>query len=131
LPQPIVLLKLLKFRTKAKYSGGLILQVSRLSTSRANAPSSSSLVCATVVEMTSQFENATPASELLEISREDLQKRLATGASVVVDVLAPESYAAGHIPGAINIPVESIASGAPKLLPDRLAEIIVYCGKFT
>jgi len=81
--------------------------------------------------MTSQFENAAIVSELPEISREELQKRLATGAPVVIDVLPAESYAMGHIPGAINIPVESITSRAREILPDRLAEIVVYCGKFT
>ncbi|HTW88525.1 MAG TPA: rhodanese-like domain-containing protein [Candidatus Binataceae bacterium] len=81
--------------------------------------------------MTSQFEKAAPASELPEISREELQKGLRSGALVVIDVLTAESYAMGHIPGAINIPVESITSRARELLPDRLAEIVVYCGKFT
>ncbi len=33
-----------------------------------------------------------------------------------------------HIPGAISIPVEEIASRARELLPDRAAEIVVYCG---
>lgn len=50
---------------------------------------------------------------------------------MVIDVLPAESYAMGHIPGAINIPVESITSRAREILPDRLAEIVVYCGKFT
>jgi rhodanese-related sulfurtransferase len=81
--------------------------------------------------MTSQFENTVPASAIPGISREELQKKLGSRALVVIDVLPAESYAMGHIPGAINIPVESITSRAPELLPDRLAEIVVYCGKFT
>jgi rhodanese-related sulfurtransferase len=81
--------------------------------------------------MTPQDESAATASELPEISREDLQRRLATKSLVVVDVLHAESFAMGHIPGAINIPLESITSRARELLPDRLAEIVVYCGKFT
>jgi len=46
-------------------------------------------------------------------------------------VLPVESYAMGHIPGAINLPYESIADRARELLPNPLAEIVVYCGKFT
>jgi rhodanese-related sulfurtransferase len=48
-----------------------------------------------------------------------------------VDVLPAESYAAGHILGAISLPLESVASKARELLPDPTAEIAVYCGKFT
>jgi len=47
---------------------------------------------------------------------------------VILDVLAPETYANGHIPGAINIPVKDIRERAPLELPDRSQEIIVYCG---
>jgi rhodanese-related sulfurtransferase len=48
-----------------------------------------------------------------------------------VDVLPAESYAAGHIAGALSLPLEQVASRAQELLPDRSAEIAVYCGKFT
>jgi ArsR family transcriptional regulator len=43
----------------------------------------------------------------------------------VVDVRPPEEYAQGHIPGAINIPVERLESRLAELPPDR--EIIAYC----
>jgi rhodanese-related sulfurtransferase len=66
-----------------------------------------------------------------EISREELQKRLQAKSLTLVDVLAAESYASGHIPGAISLPLEDLAVRAPYLLPDRHAEIVVYCGKFT
>lgn len=66
-----------------------------------------------------------------EISREELRSRLNTPSLTIVDVLPAESYAAEHIPGAINIPFDSIASRAPELLSDRNAEIAVYCARFT
>jgi rhodanese-related sulfurtransferase len=49
----------------------------------------------------------------------------------VLDVLAPQTYRAAHIPGAINLPCEAVAALAGDLLPDRAAEIVVYCAKFT
>ena len=49
---------------------------------------------------------------------------------VVVDVLSPKSFAASHIEGAINIPMGDIAKTAPKLLKDKNAEIVVYCGSY-
>jgi rhodanese-related sulfurtransferase len=69
--------------------------------------------------------------EIPEMSREELQKRLKTTSLMLVDVLPVESYASGHIPGAISLPLEDFASHAADLLPDRHAEIVVYCGKFT
>jgi rhodanese-related sulfurtransferase len=66
-----------------------------------------------------------------EISREDLLHRLHTRSLTLVDVLPAESYAAGHISGALSLPLEDVASRARELLPDRSAEIVVYCSKFT
>ena len=62
------------------------------------------------------------------IEREELIRLLRAGRVVLVDVLSPESFAALHIPGAINLPVADIQRRAPELLPDRAAEIIAYCG---
>jgi len=66
-----------------------------------------------------------------DISREELRRRLRDPALVLVDVLPPSSYAAAHIPGALNLPVDDIPARAAAVLPDRAAEIVVYCGKFT
>lgn len=71
------------------------------------------------------------ASRAAEISRAELRSRLFDGSLKLVDVLPNESYAMGHIPGAINLPQESVALRAAEMLPDRHAEIVVYCGKFT
>jgi rhodanese-related sulfurtransferase len=46
---------------------------------------------------------------------------------VVLDVLSSESYAALHLPGAINIPLEELAARAPAELPDRARPLVVYC----
>jgi rhodanese-related sulfurtransferase len=45
----------------------------------------------------------------------------------VIETLAPERYREGHIPGALNIPPEQIRELAPKLLPNKGAEIVTYC----
>ena len=50
---------------------------------------------------------------------------------MLVDVLSPESFAARHIPGAINLPVADIRRRAGDLLPDTHADIVVYCGSPT
>ena len=46
---------------------------------------------------------------------------------IVLDVRTPEEYAGRHIPGAINVPNETIGSTAPEQLPDREQLILIYC----
>lgn len=48
----------------------------------------------------------------------------------LVEVLAEENYGNGHIPKAINIPVDKIELKAAELLPDKASLIVVYCASF-
>ena len=66
-----------------------------------------------------------------EISRDEIRRRLHDSALVLVDVLPREMYAAEHIPGAINLPLAEVEERALEVLPDRNADIAVYCAKFT
>jgi rhodanese-related sulfurtransferase/DNA-binding HxlR family transcriptional regulator len=59
------------------------------------------------------------------VSAQELQKRLARGDVVVLDVRPEPEYKAGHIPGAQSVPVDALASLAPKL--PRRREIVAYC----
>ena len=70
-------------------------------------------------------------SDVPEISRDELHRRLHDPSLTIVDVLPASSYAHEHIPGAINLPLEAIRDRAPDLLPNFNAEIAVYCGQFT
>ena len=60
---------------------------------------------------------AVPAGEVLE--------RAKKGLVVVLDVRPPEEFAAGHLPGAINIPIQDLEKRL-KELPKR-QEVIAYC----
>ncbi|WP_067827013.1 ArsR/SmtB family transcription factor [Actinomadura kijaniata] len=63
------------------------------------------------------------------VSMQELARRIETGQVVVLDVRPPAEFAAGHLPGALNLP--------PGQLADRLAEladrvppgagIVAYC----
>ena len=46
---------------------------------------------------------------------------------IIVDVRRQDEYDAGHIPGAILIPNESITDSRPEQLPDLEQIILVYC----
>ena len=58
----------------------------------------------------------------------DLVERLNTDrAPVLLDVRSAEEFAAGHIPGAINIPYDEIPSRLAELAEFRDTELVVYC----
>jgi rhodanese-related sulfurtransferase len=59
------------------------------------------------------------------VSAEELQERLLRGDVVVLDVRPEREYKAGHIPGARSVPLDALASLAPKLPRRRL--IVAYC----
>ena len=46
---------------------------------------------------------------------------------IILDVRTPEEFSAGHIPGAINVPNETIGDADIPQLPDREQLILVYC----
>lgn len=55
----------------------------------------------------------------------ELLRRLAAGDVVVVDVRPAPEYAAGHLPGAVHIPLEELADRLSELPPGR--EVVAYC----
>ena len=65
------------------------------------------------------------------VGRDEVVSRLADGSAVIVDVLPRESFAEGHIPGALSLPLAEIPARAREVLPDPSRDIIVYCGKLT
>lgn len=60
-----------------------------------------------------------------EISRGELLRRVESGEAVVLDVRPAEEHAAGHIPGAVSIPVDQLAARIAELPAD--AEVVAYC----
>ena len=46
---------------------------------------------------------------------------------IILDVRTPEEYEAKHIPGAVNVPNETIGSDPILQLPDKDQRILVYC----
>jgi rhodanese-related sulfurtransferase len=63
--------------------------------------------------------------DLDRVSRAELAERLATGHVVVVDVRPPTEFAAGHIAGAVSMPVERLRRELRSLPPD--VEVVAYC----
>lgn len=45
----------------------------------------------------------------------------------VIDVRRADEYASGHIPGAVNVPNESIGTEKPAALPDTDQILLIHC----
>ena len=63
--------------------------------------------------------------ELEPVPREELLRRVRSGRAVVLDVRPREEYRAGHIPGALSIPLEELETRLGEL-PAR-KEVVAYC----
>lgn len=58
-----------------------------------------------------------PAAELLEMAKQNLV--------IVLDVRPPEEFNAGHVQGAVNIPIDELEQHLQKFDPSQ--EIVAYC----
>jgi len=62
------------------------------------------------------------------ITREELLRKLASATPpTLLEALPEKYYADKHLPGAINMPHDKVNNLAPRLLPDKGAELVVYC----
>ncbi len=66
------------------------------------------------------------------ISQEELQQKITRKDKFhLVETLPAETYQHAHLPGAVNLPPDQVTKLAQSLLPDKSAEIVVYCGSPT
>lgn len=75
-----------------------------------------------VAAVVREFAGDAPAERL---TRDDLAGRLRGRRYLVLDVRPEIEYAHGHLPGAINIPVDALATRVAGLQKDK--RIVVYC----
>ena len=69
---------------------------------------------------------------MITISRDELKSKIDRQAKfLLVETLPKTSYQHAHLPGAINLPPDQVTQLAATLLPDKTAEIVVYCAKPT
>lgn len=78
---------------------------------------------AEVVQVTREYLQARGAMEAVE--GDELLRRVKRGEVTVLDVRPREEYRAGHIPGAISIPVGELRARLAELPKNR--EVVAYC----
>jgi rhodanese-related sulfurtransferase len=71
------------------------------------------------------YLNIPGADEVGLVSREELEELLAAGEITLLDVRPPEEFLAGHIPGARNTPLGTLAGEADELR--RAPAVVAYC----
>lgn len=59
------------------------------------------------------------------VGRKELAQRLKNGLVTVLDVRPEDEFSAGHLPGAVNIPLRELSKRLRELSKDR--EIVAYC----
>lgn len=64
-------------------------------------------------------------NQLESVTPEELLKRIREGAVTLIDVRPPEEYAAGHLKGALNIPITEFKKRLQPL--KKRTEIVAYC----
>jgi phage shock protein E len=68
------------------------------------------------------------AEDVVDIAPQEVVARWTDArAPLVIDVRSAEEYAAGHVPGAVNVPQPAVATEVPRLVPDLQRELVVYC----
>ena len=70
-------------------------------------------------------ENFDRLDDLKPVKREELLQLVSSGEAVVVDVRPAGEYQAGHIAGAISIPLDSLSKHLAKLPMNQ--EVVAYC----
>jgi len=67
----------------------------------------------------------TKKDQLEPIPRVELLQRVRDGMVTILDVRPNEEYAAGHVPGALNVPLKELEQQLEKL--PRNQEVVAYC----
>ncbi len=85
-----------------------------------------SLAAYNSVQIRDLIAGSTGRSNLLEsITREELLRRMREDSIVLLDVRPEDEFAAGHLPQAINIPVEELENRLAELPREKL--VVAYC----
>ena len=66
-------------------------------------------------------------ADVPRVTVEEALTALTSGMALIVDVRSPQSFAAGHIEGAVNIPLAQIEEETSSLPLDKNLWIITYC----
>jgi phage shock protein E len=61
-----------------------------------------------------------------QIAEKDARTHLQNGA-LVIDVRTPGEFNSGHLPGAINLPLDQIETSLPRRVTDKDTPLLLHC----
>ena len=64
-----------------------------------------------------------------QISPKDARAYLKSGA-LVIDVRSPVEFNSGHLPSAINLPLDEIETAVPRRVKDKKQVLLLHCQSF-
>lgn len=78
-------------------------------------------------EMTAKELVQEAKKDICEVTVSEAKELFDKGGYVFVDCREPKEFKMGHIPGAVNIPRGLMEFKVTKKIPDKSANIIIYC----
>jgi rhodanese-related sulfurtransferase len=78
-----------------------------------------------LVAAVGEYESTIPEGWMAVGDTEAFKDAVAASGALVIDVRQPDEYDAGHIPGAVNIPLRELAANVDKIPTDT--QVFVYC----
>ncbi len=85
------------------------------------------LIVALVLTVACQSETQGIEGEVQLIAPEEAQPMIEEEEVVLIDVRTPEEYEAGHIPGSVNIPIDTVEEEVIRQYPPEDHQVMVYC----
>jgi rhodanese-related sulfurtransferase/DNA-binding transcriptional ArsR family regulator len=76
-------------------------------------------------DVRAELTAALPTDDIRLMDRDELLAASDAGHIVVIDVRPGDEYAAGHLPAAVSIPLDELASRLSEIPPD--VEVVAYC----
>ena len=67
-------------------------------------------------------------SQIAVITREEILARFNDPSLLLVNVMPKETFADGHIPRSLNLPLSEVETKARQLFADIGRELVIYCG---
>lgn len=95
-------------------------------TGRAVTITTSEIVYETPVQVTAKSIELIPV-KYKKITADEAYEKIQAGGVTVVDVSSEDEFNLGHIAGAVLLTEDDIREKAEAVLPDKQAEILVYC----
>jgi rhodanese-related sulfurtransferase len=74
----------------------------------------------------SEFDKMT--SQMAMITREEILARLNDPSLLLVNVMPKKTFADGHIPRSLNLPLSEVETTVRQLFADVGRELVIYCG---